>query len=493
MPLRHFILSLIFLVLFVPAGFAVEAVVKNNVFYTPEKGTYVETNILVVGNSIQYIKQPNGKFQGAVEVLLLFKKGDTIVNYDKYQLKTVMLDDTATIGVGIIDMKRLVLPVGAYSVDITFTDVNSKVTKQLTQPLLVDYDYNKVQLSDISLVDTYLKTNGKGDAIDGAPLNKDYIKSNLYMTPYVLAFYPDNQDRLVFYAEAYNNTGQKDQQMLATYSIRKNGKNEVVGSFNSMRKLTAAPVVPLFGEFDISKLPSGNYDLVVEIRDKENALLTFKKLFFQRSKAVAPVSQVDMNQLITTSTFVEKFGLPEIEYQLRTLGPVMSVPENKMITQMIKGGDLELMRKYYLHYWIGKDSTNPEKAWKAYQDKVTLVNQEFGTTINYGFETDRGRVYLQYGSPNQLRDYPREPGAYPYQIWEYYNIERQSNVKFVFYNRDLVTNEFELIHSTALNESQNAQWQKLVYGGNRTVDPIDTGTKIRDSYGADPSDNFNNP
>jgi GWxTD domain-containing protein len=151
------------------------------------------------------------------------------------------------------------------------------------------------------------------------------------------------------------------------------------------------------------------------------------------------------------------------------------------------------MRKFYLYHWVSIDSLHPEKPWVAYQEQVKLVNQEFGTTINYGFETDRGRVYLQYGAPNQLQDYPREPGAYPYQIWEYYKLERQGPAKFVFYNRDLVTNEYELIHSNALNESQNNQWQKLVYGGNRTVSPTDIGTDLQDHYGRDASDNYRNP
>ncbi|MDX2001856.1 MAG: GWxTD domain-containing protein [Chitinophagales bacterium] len=487
---RFIIFHFVFLLGATQPIWALEAAMANKAFQVPGLGAYVETNLLVVGNSVKYVVQPSGKYQGEVEVTVLFKNGEAIANYDKYRLKTVELTDSINLSTGIIDLKRYKIPNGNYSIELNLIDLNSKETKQLTQTLSVDFSSDSLQLSDIALIDNYVQANEQGLPMDGSNIDKQYLKGNLFMTPYVIPFYPDNQNKLAFYTELYCPKDSNDQ-LLASYSIQKANK-QVVGSYKVMKKISAGQVVPLFAEFDIANLSSGNYTLVVEIKDKTNQQLAQKTLFFQRSKP-APTPEQDISQMVTTGSFVEKMDLMTMKYQLKTILPIASIQENQLAKKLIKAEDLETMKKFYLHFWLAKDSLQPQKAWETYQAEVKIANEEFGTTINYGFETDRGRVYLQYGRPNQLRDFPRDAGSYPYQIWEYYNIPRQSQVKFVFYNRDLATNEYELIHSTALNEMRNEQWQKLVQGGNRTLSPTDEGTDMPGQFGRNPTENYGNP
>ena len=66
---------------------------------------------------------------------------------------------------------------------------------------------------------------------------------------------------------------------------------------------------------------------------------------------------------------------------------------------------------------------------------------------------------MKYGAPDQFIDRPNEPSAYPYQIWHYYRIGQRSNVRYVFYNPDLVTNDYPLLHSDMQGEIQNYRWQ----------------------------------
>ena len=91
------------------------------------------------------------------------------------------------------------------------------------------------------------------------------------------------------------------------------------------------------------------------------------------------------------------------------------------------------------------------------------MNERYGSKVIEGFRTDRGRVYLRYGPPNTITEEPYDPQAYPYEIWHYYEIGQQTNVKFIFYNRDLVTNNYELLHSDYIGELHDPAWQmKLV-------------------------------
>ncbi|HRD38161.1 MAG TPA: GWxTD domain-containing protein, partial [Bacteroidia bacterium] len=76
------------------------------------------------------------------------------------------------------------------------------------------------------------------------------------------------------------------------------------------------------------------------------------------------------------------------------------------------------------------DSLDPLQLWLAYYKEVIIANSEFKCGKQKGYYTDRGRVYLQYGKPNQRVIQPSEPYAYPYEIWQYYRVQDQSNGQF---------------------------------------------------------------
>jgi hypothetical protein len=104
----------------------------------------------------------------------------------------------------------------------------------------------------------------------------------------------------------------------------------------------------------------------------------------------------------------------------------------------------------------------------------------------HGFETDRGRVYLQYGPPTELHESRFEAGTKPYEIWQYNIIpNNETNVVFVFYDDDLVSNDYHLIHSTATGEVYNEQW-KLYLNDNFNYEEIKDfdNTAPRDRMGS---------
>jgi hypothetical protein len=104
---------------------------------------------------------------------------------------------------------------------------------------------------------------------------------------------------------------------------------------------------------------------------------------------------------------------------------------------------------------------------------VTQVNQVYQTRIYLGCETDRGRIYLKYGKPDVISENRHEPSAYPYEIWQYYKIENQSNRKFVFYNPDLVTNDYILLHSNLTGEVSDPQWELKLNKRNTNTNGFD--------------------
>lgn len=463
--IRIVVITLLLGIMALPAQ-ALEVQVRHCRFYAPEIGPYVETDLLVLGNSIKYVPVGNGSYRGAVEVTLIYKQNGEVKAFDKYVLNTVDIADTLNINVGLVDKQRFLLPNGAYVLEATFKDVNSGEIENHNEDLIIDHDLTNLKLSDISLVDEYKPSEE----------NNVYVKSGLYMSPYVVNFYHNDVNRLSFYLELYNpGILPTDEGLLITYAIYKQGRFEHEDKMLSVKKVKAQAVTPIFAEFDISNLVSGNYELMVEVRNRNNEVVTSRTAFFQRMKFFEPVALDSIGTLNIEGTFVELFTKEEIEYQLLSMMPVATIAEVATIKSVIKNGDFETMKRIFFNFWLARNDVDPLSAWTVHADLIKQVNYSFGTNSLYGFNTDRGRVYLQYGAPNQRQVADREPGSYPYEIWQYYEKVggRQSNLKFVFYNTDLVTNHYTLLHSNAVGEIRNEQWQQMLQssftGGNTPI------------------------
>ena len=79
-------------------------------FYSPVSGPYIETYMSVIGNSVEYTQNENGKFQGKIEVTLVFKDGEEIINFKKYNLLSPEVEDTSSSFMNFVDQQRFSLP-----------------------------------------------------------------------------------------------------------------------------------------------------------------------------------------------------------------------------------------------------------------------------------------------------------------------------------------------------------------------------------------------
>jgi hypothetical protein len=77
-----------------------------------------------------------------------------------------------------------------------------------------------------------------------------------------------------------------------------------------------------------------------------------------------------------------------------------------------------------------------------------------------GWKTDRGRVYILYGEPDEIERYPDSEGRKPFEVWRFQKIE--GGVEFVFVDR-WKNGNYELITSTKRGELQDPNWETLLH------------------------------
>ena len=65
-----------------------------------------------------------------------------------------------------------------------------------------------------------------------------------------------------------------------------------------------------------------------------------------------------------------------------------------------------------------------------------MANANYGFLRRQGWETDRGRILVIYGVPDQIEDYPFALETYPSQVWHYYRKGRYRKFIFIDDNHD---------------------------------------------------------
>lgn len=457
------------------------AMLSYATFYTPSKGPFVETYLSVSGRSVVFTKGANGKYQGTIVVGLIFKKDDQVKYSDKYNLLSQEISDTNEVNFNFVDQQRINLPNGNYTFILSIADkYSTEPAFTNEQKIEINFPEDKIFISGIQLLESFTKTEKTG------PITKNGFD----LVPYVNNFYPPAIKSLKFYAEIYNTKKVlTDNGYLLSYYLEDYESKITLDKYKVFSKQQPKEVNAVMSELNIESLPSGNYNLVVEVRNNKNDLMAIRETFFQRSNTVFAEAKEEMLSADISNTFVAKLtDSLRLKETIRSFRPIANVTENNFEDFQLKRASLITMQRYVYHFWKTREPNNPETAFIKYMELVETVNAAFKTPIDKGYETDRGRVYLQYGAPNEAVKEDREPDTYPYEIWHYYKIKNESNKKFVFYNRDLVSNDYRLLHSDMSGENFETSWQDILHHRNSKVN--DDGKSRGRNFGDRSDDNF---
>ncbi|MEJ2595649.1 MAG: GWxTD domain-containing protein [bacterium] len=464
---------------------SLQAYLSYAVFNTPDNTPYLETYLVVNGKTLKHGALDDGTFQSVIDIQVIFRMNDSIVNFGKYELSGPIVTDTSNITDNLLDVQRYSLPEGEYQLEFSIHD------RFDNQQPIVSYDQfsigfrkNEAAFSDIEFLQSYREA-GSDELL---------VKNGFRLIPYVFNFYPAAINELTFYAELYRSDEiVGDDQFLVYYYIRPFEVDKKLDQFFYRKRVEAKPVNVFLNKMDISNLPSGNYLFVMEARDRNNLLMASKEIFFQREN---PNTDFNMTKMLVSNienTFAGSVTSRDTMVQyIDYLYPISTDSEKTIAKALLEESDLVTLQKYFFNFWLERNPSSPDQAWYTYKGRVDQVNNDFKSIRIKGYRTDRGRVYLQYGKPNAMAKSYNEPEAFPYEIWQYDRLNGQSARKFVFYTRDIATNDFQLIHSNALGEINNFRWQNIIY--QRTWDPYNLDINVKpDAYGSFATDFYRQP
>lgn len=431
-----------------------------SISYATFKGqndNYIEVYLHIVGATAGFVPVTDSTSQATLDVVILFRQQDQIVKFDKYRLSSPAFKHPENF----VDLKRYTLENGDYEIEVSIEDVNqTDNSKHYQAAFKMNYRNDRLGLSDIELLTSL-------NPVQPGQENHPLVKNGYYFEPLPFNFYGKNATALIFYLEVYNTDKAIGEDFLVSFSIDDTDTPDKVEAIQMTHKRKSPESTGvLVQQLDIHELPSGNYRLVVEVRNRSKELLATKSVLFQRSN---PYLNVDRQEIATEASldneFVAKLTDDDLRYSLKAIYMQMDKADGEVLNTLIKEKNRMAMQMYLFSFWATQNPTNPEAAYEAYMNVARKIDERYRSGFGYGFETDRGYVFMKYGAPNDIVAVEDEPSAPPYEIWFYYAFPStgQNNVKFLFYNPSLATNGHRLLHSTARGEINNPRWEVELY------------------------------
>lgn len=456
---------------------SLRAYMDNKQFYAPGTGNYIEIYFQFVGSSVKY-KGIEGGLQGEVAVAIKISDGDSTMAYDAYRLLSPIMKDS--IVEDFYDVKRFALNPGKYTLSIELMDLTSDAEPiKASHPIIIEDLQDAISVSDIEIIEYATK----GDE------SSSFYKSGYNMIPRLSTFYPSVLSSIPVYFELYNTDQLSDSVCGLKQYIVNTDTGIELSEFTSFSRHQTAEVLPILRNIDIAKLPTGTYMLNFTLLSRSLTELTTQSYVFERSNDMEIT--LDAENLVLDPAFQSSITNDSVGYYLESLIPIAKPAEIKNLIATIKTKDLEKQRRHIQAFWLKTAPTNTYDAWLKYKVQVQLVEKLYSNNFQEGFETDRGRVYLQYGSPTNILTKETSPSEYPYEIWQYNKIGIFSNKRFIFYNPDLVNNGYRLLHSDMVGELKNPGWPQTLSKRNTDKGNVDNPNEFNNNhFGGNSNDLF---
>ncbi|MFC1475133.1 GWxTD domain-containing protein [Candidatus Zixiibacteriota bacterium] len=303
-----------------------------------------------------------------------------------------------------------VLEPGKYEVKITLSDPNSLlVLNKKFKVKLKEFKSKYPALSDIELIQLIAPTRNEPTVFD---------KGKMTMVPSVSHNYGSNNEdklKLYFYFEIYE--GKKDFEKIRIETVLRHFTKGMVYR-DSLSSDFKDGVIRQFREISMEDLPAGEFELIVTIKAKRNKKLAVKYKDFT---------------LFWTQKAMLKHDYKSVVNQIALIADKDEVKELK------KHDTYEARLKAINDFWISKDPTPgtvDNESKDEFYKRVAIANKYFSYLNHKGWRTDRGRIFIVYGEPDQIDDYPIMPNNRPYQEWHYYRTSRYRKFVFVDSNED---------------------------------------------------------
>ena len=392
---------------------------------------------------LTYVPDSAG-MKGILDVILSAKLKDSVV-YAAHWLAPHPISDTSLLssGMNLVSIHSMSLSAGDYVFKLIARDVAAPVRKDSVVFRLPvrPIGEGKVMISDLEWASTIHLSDQK----------TLFYKNRFEVRPNVGGVYTQNVP-CYYYAEAYNLLSGEDR---SDYTLRSSvfdavGREMLSWDRAQKRKLESRVIVDTVS---IRNLKTGTYTFLLSVLDSSRKTLASSgKKFFVYNSQLGVDSSVQSAAGSLPLTIYATMDESELDQEFKE-SKYEALPDEQTQYSGLKGVDAK--RKFLTNFWRRR----PPGMRDEYMARVAYTNQNFRIMGKQGYRTDRGRVYIVYGPPDDYERHPNESEYRPYEVWTYNQI--QGGVEFDFVLRS-AGGDYELVNSTHRNELHDDNWQRYL-------------------------------
>ena len=370
----------------------------------------IEIFIEVLYDDLQFLKAVDS-YDAEYELSAIILDGNEQVDGDiwKESISVETYDQTNSRSAIDLTHKTFEIEPGKYTVKLQFEDVESGRTYSSEQKIRVD-DYSKPAVSGSEI------TFARQVEMDG-----NQIKS---IFPEVTTSYKGLGYPAFAYFEIYN------PQLAESAEI----SYQIIGE-QSKFKYKETKRIDLAGE-----------------RSAFSIALPTDSLSHDRYRLIVDIVANKKKARLEKHFYIRWGGLPRNAQDLDTAIKQLQYLATSKEWKKLKKAPQDKKLQYFIEFWETRDpspGTEQNEAMESYYAKIDAANQAFTVMGRDGWQSDRGIVFIVLGPPDEVirNDYPSN--SRPYQIWQYYSINRQ----FEFYDRNGF-GDYEFVYPISVGELQ---------------------------------------
>jgi GWxTD domain-containing protein len=342
---------------------------------------------------INFVKEGE-QYVGHIEI------SATVLTQEKQELwqtsQTVELrlkDFTQTISHRLSTLKRFstdLLP-GKYELLLQVTDNASKKIAAFHKSVLVkDFSTDSLAMSDLMLV----------HRMDVGGTRKNIV-------PNLTGILAKESNGFYFFFEIYNRTQLDSVQLLCKFI---NQKKEVIAQ-RAKSEVLSGNRTQMTWQIDTPALAAGQYVIFIEATgySKVNPAVMVHT-------SSSRTCLVRIKDLPLTVTDIDK-ATDQLQY----------IAKGSEIDYIKEAATQEERQKRFLEFWAKRDpdpKTSRNELMEEYYARVAYANRNFKQYME-GWKTDRGMVLIRYGLPQNVDRHPFDSESKPYEIWYYYDQNRE--------------------------------------------------------------------
>lgn len=348
---------------------------------------------------------------------------------------------------------------------LAVAEVSDQTNPNPTQSYVIrEFEIKRLNKSEFGFSD--LKWVSRRESPKGRGFGrKDFL-------PMVTNDYFLNQDTMRFYLEFYH-TDQLMEDRFFIRSVIYQGDQRIWTTQTDEERKVARSFNAYVESMFIGKLRSNTYYLQVELLGSDlRTVKTYRKKFYVYNSRLDAEYEATVNANSPQIEIFNQYSEEQLEYYIATL-MYKATEQEQNFARILETYD---QKKNFIYSFFSKRVSRQEKViaqWKGHLLALDYVNENFKSSLREGWQTDRGRVFLKYGIPNDVERFPSESSIVPYEIWRFNRVGAQTNIVFVFYDPDLAMNEYPLLHSNKYGETNNPRWQSMLVGKGRVPTGVD--------------------